>query len=745
MHSRNASEPFWLQLIGSRWGIFLAAWLLAACSDEKPERWIKLAHHYDPIEAAMSAPLDSFRFSIPDERWIWKEDAKLWSAPMDPRVAALRSHHTLTPSLEVDGRILTKQSRADTTFSIDKFWISKKRVTLAQGSHDPIPSSSSIVFTMDSGKRIAPKPFETSTAWRVSSGSTIADGFRVGPNSPVEFFIPIEANSTLRLSLDYLVAGPNAGDERRSFQILAGEQLLFEQPADDLEQLGNNRLAIDLPVSLGPRRPLRFRVQGSDVIATIHSPVIHTPGTKVAAKRDVIFISADTFRADNLACYGGDPQIAPHLNQFAEQSVRFENSWSAAIWTLPSHASLLLGLYPYEHGSVHTSAFASPELPSLAEHMSAAGYRTVAVTDGRYVSDTYGLDRGFESFLKLNALSADDTIRNAFDALDADDGRPLFLFLHSYQVHTPYYHSEETRQRLGKKLRLSESKQLIADVGRTLLELRAQETAKGAGGRNAINSLLPREDWSGIFNRVLPVLVEAGAVSADSGREEVARCIERLYLGGLAEFDAQIGRLFDGLKSRGKEQDTFVLLTSDHGEAFDEHGLYFHSRGTWDEVLRVPLLIRGPGLGAGAHTQAASGVDIAPTITSLVDVNPDSGWSGHSLFSHPAGPEAQFVVGFDCARLEEPSLMLIDGPWKLSTPLASIDDSAIAPRSLFNLEADPGEQRNLIQSDPERATLLLDRWRSTIEASLVGRATAMEAVLSQKELLDLEALGYIGE
>ena len=154
---------------------------------------------------------------------------------------------------------------------------------------------------------------------------------------------------------------------------------------------------------------------------------------------DVVLVLCDTFRADGLAAWGGAPGEAPHLNRLVEHSLRFLDVRAVAAWTLPSVASILTGLYPAQHGATDYDRGVAEGAETIAEVLARAGYRTAAVTDAGFLSRRYGQDQGFQWFeeIAIPEWKLATTIANARALLAADDGRPLFLMVHTYRVHEP--------------------------------------------------------------------------------------------------------------------------------------------------------------------------------------------------------------------------------------------------------------------------------------------------------------------
>jgi hypothetical protein len=710
---------------------FLLLTLVVSCATEDPApRWTRLAVRYAGDPERSSAVLQ-YDFTIAREDWVWYPNVKIWGAALPATAEALRLTVLESPRLFIEGREIELHAPSARRSDVAHAWFAAGKLLLNPGA-DPDPGDARLAFTVLGGERVeyASGP----AAWRVRAERLTADGFRVWEGRPVELRVTADRRSALRFATAFVAS---AGGLR----VFVGETLVYEHESDAPES--RTRHVVPLENGLSPEVPLRFETYGERTLATVLAPVIGplvTGATRADRRPDIILFSADTFRADNLTSYGGEWGVTPNLDRFAAQSVRFARAWSPSIWTLPSHTSMLLGLYPYEHGSTNQSQSPSGALVSIAERLSAAGYRTGAVTDGRYVTETYGMDRGFEWFETRDAVSLRRTIASALDILDADDGRPTFLFVHTYRMHAPYRATSRSVELYGEQLGLTQAAELQKLVLDEMFAVSRKELANGEAGDDSMRAMVGREDWSGVHARVVPSLVERGVLQPGEGTAVIAESLQRLYIGGLADFDMHMGVLFDQLRARGREEDTVFLFTSDHGEAFGEHGMLFHNHGTWNEALQIPLLVRAPGLDPGVSTIGASLVDVAPTIAALADVAPDSGWSGRGLL---AGASDGPVFAYDCARFIEHTGMIVDGKWKLSLPLGDAEDSPTFSY-LYDLERDPDEHDNLVDDEPQRAREIYERWRAPFAITLQRRGEAGEVSLTARERQELEALGYTG-
>jgi arylsulfatase A-like enzyme len=415
-----------------------------------------------------------------------------------------------------------------------------------------------------------------------------------------------------------------------------------------------------------------------------------------------VLISIDTLRADHLGAYGYSRPTSPNLDRLAAGGVVFENARSTAPWTLPAHASLLTGLAPSRHGVRTPEHRLGADVPVLAEVLSDAGWTTAGVVNSRYLGRAFGLDRGFDHFEAIRppaateASSVESPARRWLEAHAG--GAPFFLFVHFYDVHSDYGASPEIEA------------------------LMAPGPAGGIRGRTEELQAVRRGD-----------------------RQLDAADLERvvaLYDAGIRQVDEAIGRLLETLDELGVSERTWVVVTSDHGEEFLEHGGVLHGRTHYRELLHVPLLWRGPGVPAGVRIEApVSLVDVVPTVIAglgLSDHPPVDGVDLAPLLagSSPESGSGRYIVAEgDHGRNEDDTLRSIRGP-----RYALIHDRLSDRVELFDLRADPGESTDLAQARPE----IRDELRRRLDdATTESRPASPRTPLSAREEAELRALGYL--
>jgi arylsulfatase A-like enzyme len=361
------------------------------------------------------------------------------------------------------------------------------------------------------------------------------------------------------------------------------------------------RLGTTLPVLI-PLVPALLAVRAA---VTLRRPDLAPPTAAAPAASNVLLVVLDTVRADRLGCYGHTRDTTPRLDAFArEHATRFTSARSSSSWTLPSHATLLTGLYPAEHGATHPRAGAdertlAPAWPAqplradaktLAEELRERGWQTAAVVSNPlYLRHEFGLDRGFEHY----------------------DDRPASL-LWRYSALPQIFGFHVWVGRRGYR------------DGRTITDLALrwlQRERRGGPFFLALNYMeahapyLPEAPFDRAFGDARP----EDPLHPPEALEEL------LYDRELAALDHQVGRLLDGLTRLELLDDTTVVITSDHGEAFGEHGFRKHDWTVFDEVVRVPLLIKPAG-GRAAEVDATdvTGADVYERMRVAAGLEPDA-------------------------------------------------------------------------------------------------------------------------
>jgi arylsulfatase A-like enzyme len=426
-------------------------------------------------------------------------------------------------------------------------------------------------------------------------------------------------------------------------------------------------------------------------------------------RANVVVYMVDTLRADHLGCYGYPRPTSPEIDRFAGEATLFTAARAQSSWTRPAVASIFTGLYPQVHGTNQRQSALPAEVAPMAELLTGAGYRTAAVITNGNVGSEFGFARGFASFVWLQERadrvavheSADAVNERAFAWLQENAGAgPFFLYLHASDPHGPYTPAAPYRQRFAPDVTDPElgSNASILEIGKSRVPV---DPSRLAG-------------------------------------------LEDLYDGEIAFTDAAFGRLLARLRELDLYDSTVVVLVSDHGEEFLEHGRTGHGKSLFQEQLAVPLVIRFPdGRGRGRRIAAtARQIDILPTLLAYLGEPVPEEVQGHSL-----------LPLLDRAEVDPLAV-----PWYayLDVDGREIESVSVAERKLIDYLTDDGprgkfELFDLARDPHERSDLWLTAsvWGGYLDSLLLyrrhsWRSLAAPQVEAGEELRRrLRAAGYL--
>lgn len=439
-----------------------------------------------------------------------------------------------------------------------------------------------------------------------------------------------------------------------------------------------------------------------------------TSGTPVPPTiYNVVVVSVDTLRADRLSLYGYDRPTTPALDHLSREALVLEHFYSNGGGTLAAHMSLFTSLPPEVHGITGKGHRLPTGRITLAEALAARGYRTAAFTGGGYTSAVFGFDQGFDSY-DDSGWGFEESLPKALTWLDAEDDRPFFLFLHSYDVHSSLEGQPYDCPGGFADLYTSD---YVGDFD-------------GCIGRRCASKLLV---WLNdkLRNK------EGFELSEHLSSDEMELLSSR-YDGCINYADSRIGELMAHLRSRSLWKRTLFVVTSDHGEEFLDHGLLLHMQGGYEEMARLPLVIKLPDseLGGTRFSGLASLIDLGPTILSALGLQAPRQMLGRDLLPMVVGrsPSRRKVDIQGTVRSDR---------WKL---IPGRDGDL-----LFDLAADPRETASVTELYPERAARFRarsDLTRARYEAlrRRLGREgdTDRESIgLSADQIEKLRALGYL--
>lgn len=440
--------------------------------------------------------------------------------------------------------------------------------------------------------------------------------------------------------------------------------------------------------------------------------------------RDIVLVTVDSLRADHVGWHGYDRETTPALDGLADRSRRYRNAFAHACSTRPSFPSILTSSYALDHGGFEQL---STDRTTVAEALSAAGYRTGGFHSNLYLSADFGYDRGFDRFydsksdpsllarlrqaIKTHIDDESvvyDLLQKAFNATErragvelgsayvaadeltdmalawADDtAGPRFLWVHYMDVHHPYTPPARYQQRFR---------------------------AEPVGDERAIRLRRKMlEDPEGVTDAELDRIVD-------------------LYDAEIAFVDAEVDRLLDGLRDAWGS-DPCVVFTADHGEEFLDHGGFSHAATFYDEVLHVPLLVQD-GDATGDREELVGLLDLAPTLVDWADGTRPDAFCGEPLDGNH--DREQVVAEWADYETDDRRFALRTTDWKY----VRLEDGQ---ERLFDLAADPGETHNVADGNQDRLADFRERIDDHAERVQTETQTAEmdEAVAAR-----LRDLGY---
>ncbi|MFK7984449.1 MAG: sulfatase [Sandaracinaceae bacterium] len=540
------------------------------------------------------------------------------------------------------------------------------------------------------------------------------DWIRVGTPDDDEVGPPASLGDGARLAVpdEWTLAFPFEVPENARFRgVLEGEGSVTVS----LERDGESRVqldvisagAFDLDLSPYAEEVIRLRLRFSDDAALVRPAVVTLDGVDerpLPRVRNVLVYLTDTLRADHLRPYAPETRVhTPGLNRFATHAATFLSGHAQENWTKPSCATLLSGLFPWEHHATSEDAQVPGSVELLSERLKDDGFHTGAFIANGFVSDRFGFRQGWSTYRNYVREGRRNLARFvAADVISWLDERPedtpFFLYVHSIDPHVPYIPPSEELARYDP------------------------------------------DPYDGPVdfhqNRALLEAVKGGSLRLNA-RDRVR--LEALYDGEISYHDRHFDAVMEALERRGLAEETLVVFTSDHGEEFWDHDSVGHGHSVWEELIHVPLLVRWPGLTDDAVPveEAVGLVDVVPTALEALGREVPDDVSGRSLAPLLRGQVEDaprpVVTGF-----MEGWRTVVVGRYKLI-------QRTTAHYQVYDLSSDPDETEDLAPTHP----ILLRYLRGLLGMTLADAERGPAHVASRTDIDDtlreqLEALGYAG-
>ena len=545
------------------------------------------------------------------------------------------------------------------------------------------------------------------------------------------------------------------------------------------------RWQADLASLAGEDVELIFRIVGDNEAyrgAEWISPRLYGDPGETDTTTNVVLIVADTLRADHLGSYGGQVRT-PNLDALAASGVRFENAYSHAPMTVPSHSSMFTSLLPTEHGVLNNGYVLGDLHVTLPELLRAPGYRhTAAFISLGVLRSHFGVAQGFDEYHQRFGRdwwkTGEEINAEVVPWLQRSPPRPFFLWAHYSDPHAPY--AAPDRELPSVRIRAGDQAPVTGVLNGRQIRLRVTVPPGGvdlafssperppprarlAGFRSTDSRVtaacasrceeLPDGRSSVRYRVDVPgsLRLQNAAdsplrttVSFQASDRPSADEIRRRYGEEVEYLDRQIGTLLSALREASRPEDTLIIFTADHGEDLFEHGPPGHVPYLYDTVIRIPLLVSWPGRVDPGRvvTEAVSHIDLLPTVLEWLRIPDPVSRSGRSLgplLATDPTSSPQVPVMAETFRPEAPVDLkaLVAGRRKLI--LAPADNGV----QLFNLERDPGEREDLAARESGEATALSQQLGARLATARERALPSEQRAMTEEEIQRLRALGYL--
>jgi arylsulfatase A-like enzyme len=539
--------------------------------------------------------------------------------------------------------------------------------------------------------------------------------------SRLSFDIRVPPDPTLRFAIGSKILGDAvvwpAVDFILSIDTGRDEQVLFEESVRRARPNQWFDREVDLKPWSGKNVRLTFETRlhrtagrvpwtARGVLPVWGNPVLLNESWR-GRRPNIILISVDCLRPDHMSAYGYERLTTPHIDAMVEDGVLFENATSTSTWTLPGHMSMLTGLPPSLHRANKWEKLDS-SIPYLAEILASSGYQVDGIASWVYVSQAFGFERGFHLYRVLDQPRADRVIDEALDLVRRARGANQFLFIHLFDPHWPYLPPVEFRESFAA--RPPDISGLLDTIGK----------------------------------RIAPT------------RDDQIQQAKDLYDAEIAFVDREIGRFLGELEAAGLYDESLIILTADHGEAFWEHGHWQHTDTLFDEIIRVPMIVKWPGSSMRGRCGAQVNlVDLFPTFVESAGIDYTHG-RGENL-------KARFE---DCAQVSSHRNVISENTWRspegstmkislrspqykyiatLAVPEVGNPGSAeIEGEELYHLVEDPDERLDVSGDSEGIIRVFRDELLTYIQLAARERTVPANSVtLDDATKEQLRSLGYV--
>lgn len=592
-------------------GLISLALTLAACSQQRAE--LDLGDQRD-LEALYGRLVTTEAVEVvPGRRWQAENDSGLWSFPgMAELICSVRHTADLPLIIRILPDAVTSRLHFEARWDDELVW-QEPRQAGEQGMRIEIPAGSLTpgvhrLFL----RRVLRLDAVQDRSERFNRFRSI--GFGLGQ---VQRQLRIERASHYRYLADLLAhATTGVGTQRFGGAVVTGSGLITQRltlpvsarlrltvenasevPARFEIRVGGHSTAVEVPP--GGHQPMAadLAADNNQIVLEVEGAADgaflwgapHLERSDQAQLTPVVLITLDTTRRDALSPYGGPAEASPSIARFAAAATVFDNAHATAPWTLPTHASMLTGLYPIRH----TAGVQRDRLPlphtTVAELLRRRGYYTAGFAGGDLCHSRWGLGQGFCQYTDPDGFETrGDRLTDAvLELLEEHSEAPLFLFANYFDPHALFNAPDRFEQLFG-----------VAELREPLRQVK---------------------HWQRMINGDAAAWAEIIKGNAEHS-DRTAAYVRAAYLAEVAFMDHHIGRLLDDLARRGLFDPALIILVADHGEFLGEHGFYSHSCRLDPELTEVPLIIKWPGQREARRvSELVSQVDLFDTILAVLN------------------------------------------------------------------------------------------------------------------------------
>ncbi len=439
---------------------------------------------------------------------------------------------------------------------------------------------------------------------------------------------------------------------------------------------------------------------------------------------NIILVMNDTHRADHVGAYGGPPDLTPHLDALARDGVVYTNAFAQSSWTRPSVATILTGRFPSSHTAVLKTSVLPDEVTTLAEALQPGGYESIGIVTNYNLTPFFNFHQGFSEYHYLAPSQP----------LGANDAQGKLFFI------------EVLKKVLARTRGKTEAPEDYYVVGEEV----TQAALEQIDGRDSTRPFFMFLSYMDVHDPYFRHPFDGYGISHRANPNpapEMAEEMKSLYAGEVKYWDRSFGALIDGLKSRGLYDETLIVVTSDHGEEFGEHGGFWHGTTLYDEQLRVIFIVKYPqshGTEGGARVDSWMRlVDVAPLILQTAGLDVPEEMQGNP--TPPSKPIPVFAEEDHQGNVLTSIRYVKEGQTFKLIQANPDNPRGLVPIELYDMSQDPLELQNLAseaKTTVVESAKLLD---SAQTEALRGAAKAQSNELSTDAIKQLKAMGYIEE